>query len=68
LQSVLDTIPGVGPKRKAALLRNLGSVQNIQAASLAQLRRVPGFNRKVAEAVHRHLGRGRKITQAPPEK
>ena len=51
LRSVLDTIPGVGPKRKAALLNQFGTIKNIRAADLDEIRALPGFNHKVAEAV-----------------
>jgi excinuclease ABC subunit C len=51
LRSVLDTIPGVGPRRKAALLKQFGTINNIRAADLDEIRALPGFNRRVAEAV-----------------
>ena len=43
MQSALDTIPGVGPKRKKALLRKFGSVRGIREASVEEI------------AVHRRL-------------
>lgn len=51
LRSVLDTIPGVGPKRKAALLNQFRTIKNIRAADPEEIRALPGFNRKVAKAV-----------------
>jgi excinuclease ABC subunit C len=51
LQSVLDTIPGIGSKRKAALLKHFKSIAGIRAASLQDISSLPGFNRKVAENV-----------------
>jgi excinuclease ABC subunit C len=51
LHSVLDTIPGVGPRRKAALLERFKTINNIRAADLKEIRALPGFNRRVAEAV-----------------
>jgi len=56
LQSALDSIPGVGRKRKAILLQHFKSVKNIRAADLQQISSLPGFNRKVAESVHKALG------------
>ncbi len=51
IRSVLDSIPGVGPKRKQALLKHYGSIKAIRAASLDDLSRAPGMNRKTAEIV-----------------
>jgi excinuclease ABC subunit C len=56
LQSALDTIPGVGKKRKAALLRHFKSVKNIRAADSAEIGALPGFNRSVAESILKALG------------
>ena len=49
VKSTLDEIPGIGPKRKRALLKAFGSLDGIRAASLEQLAAVPGMNRKSAE-------------------
>ncbi len=51
LRSGLEDIPGIGPKRRKALLRNLGSLKRIRAASLDELRAVPGMSSRAAEAV-----------------
>ena len=56
LQSVLDTIPGVGHKRKAALLRHFKSVKNIRAADPTEIGALPGFNHSVAESILKALG------------
>lgn len=55
LGSVLDEIPGLGPKRKRALLRHFGSVENIRRASLEELSRVQGMNRAVALKIKEFL-------------
>ena len=55
LQSALDKIPGVGPKRKATLLKQFKTIKNIRAADLNEIHTLPGFNRRVAEAVHKAL-------------
>ncbi len=47
--SELDKIPGVGPKRRAELLRHFKSVKNIKAASLAELEET--VDKKTAGAV-----------------
>lgn len=51
LASVLDTIPGVGRRRKAQLIDHFGSFEALRAATLAELSALPGFNRKLAEAL-----------------
>lgn len=55
VQSVLDTIPGIGKKRKQALLKHFGSVKKIRTASLGDLLRVSGMNQPAAEAVQKHF-------------
>ena len=54
LQSGLDAIAGVGPKTRALLLRELGSLAAIEQASVERLVEV-GATRKQAEAVYAHL-------------
>lgn len=54
-RSVLDEIPGVGPKRRQALLRHFGSVDAIRKASVEELASVPSMNRVTAEAVANYL-------------
>ncbi|NLG83595.1 MAG: excinuclease ABC subunit UvrC [Firmicutes bacterium] len=51
-RSLLDEIPGIGPRRKQALLRHFGSVRRIMAASLEELAAVEGMTRAAAEAVY----------------
>ncbi len=51
LRSELDDIPGIGVTRRQRLLKHFGSVRAIRLASLDELARAPGMNRKAAEAV-----------------
>ncbi|MBS4537412.1 excinuclease ABC subunit UvrC [Clostridium sp. D2Q-11] len=51
-KSVLDDISGIGDKRKKALLRTLGSIDNIKTASTKELQDVEGMNIISAEAVY----------------
>jgi len=55
VSSTLDTIPGIGPKRKSALLRRFGSIQAIKEASPEELSQTEGITlalaRKVKEQV-----------------
>jgi len=55
LQSALDTIAGVGPKRKATLLKHFQTLKNIRAADLDEISSLPGFNRRTAESVLKAL-------------
>lgn len=54
-QSVLDAIPGIGPKRKRALLRKFGSVRGIREASIEEVAATVGFTSRLAETVKRSL-------------
>ncbi len=47
--SPLEDIPGIGPRRKRALLKAFGSLDNIRQASVEELAAVPGMTRKAAE-------------------
>ncbi len=51
VQSVLDEIPGLGPKRKRLLIQRFGSVKRIQAASVEKLLEIPGLPRPLAEQI-----------------
>jgi len=53
--SVLDTIPGIGPKRKRALLRQFGSVRAIQEASLEELAATKGMTQGLAKRIKESL-------------
>ena len=51
IASELDAVPGIGPKRRAALLHHFGSVARIRAAGPGEIAKVPGFSRALAERV-----------------
>ena len=55
--SVLDALPGIGPSRRAAILRHFGSPERFLAASADELAGVPGLPQKVARDVYDHLHR-----------
>ena len=57
MQSALDTIPGIGSKRKRVLLKHFGSIQKIRSATLEELKAVPGISRNVADNIQKHLNR-----------
>jgi len=51
LASSLDGLTGIGPKRKAALLRHFGSMDRIREATVQELSRVPGISTAVARTI-----------------
>jgi excinuclease ABC subunit C len=51
LRSRLDSVRGLGPVRKKALLGRFGSVQGIRAASVEELASVPGISGTLARAI-----------------
>ncbi|MCZ7578804.1 MAG: excinuclease ABC subunit UvrC [Dehalococcoidia bacterium] len=55
IQSALDTIPGIGPKRKKALLKKFGSVKQIREADVEDVAATVGFTRALAEKVKAEL-------------
>ncbi|TME00411.1 MAG: excinuclease ABC subunit UvrC [Chloroflexi bacterium] len=56
-KSVLDEIPGIGPKRKQALMKHFGSVRAMSAASIEDLAALDGMTRDAAEKVKEYIGR-----------
>jgi len=54
-RSELDAVPGVGPKRKAALLQRLGSVDRIRRSNEGELAAVPGISADLARSILLHL-------------
>ena len=55
MASALDSIPGVGPVKRKALLRHFGSVEGIRQATVVELTVVPGINQALAEVIKAHL-------------
>jgi len=53
--SVLDSIEGIGPKRKKQLLQHYGSVHAIMDADLKSLLKVPGFGKSAAEKIYAYF-------------
>ena len=51
IKSVLDDIPGIGPKRRLALIRHFKSIDAIKEASVEEIADAPGMNLKAARAV-----------------
>jgi excinuclease ABC subunit C len=63
--SELDAVPGLGPARKAALLKHFGSVRRIARASVAEIADLPGFGPRIAETVAAALQTGGDAAQRP---
>ena len=57
-KSSLDDIPGVGEKRKKALLSNFKSIEDIKNASVEELSQVEGLNKSVAENIYNYFRKG----------
>ncbi|MBI3743253.1 MAG: excinuclease ABC subunit UvrC [Chloroflexi bacterium] len=55
IRSALDEIPGIGPRRKKALIRKFGSVQGIREAPVEELSTVVGMTRRLAEKIKEAL-------------
>ena len=51
VRSAFDELPGVGPKRRQALLRTFGSVKRVREAPVEQIAAVPGIGRALAEKI-----------------
>ena len=54
-RSVLDDVPGIGPRRKRELLAHFGSVSSISGASPEEISKVPGISLKLAAEIHGSL-------------
>lgn len=52
LHSQLETIDGIGAKRRQALLKYLGGLQGVRNASIEELAKVPGISSALAAKVH----------------
>lgn len=57
-KSTLDDIPGVGEKRKKALLSHFKRIEEIKNASEEELSQVEGLNRRVAESIYNYFRKG----------
>ncbi len=55
VSSALDNVPGVGPKKKKALLRKFGSVKAVREASIEEIASTVGFTEALAGRVKDHI-------------
>jgi len=56
ITSTLDNIPGIGPRRKKALLKKFGSLEAIKEASSEELSQTEGITSALAQKVKEYLG------------
>ena len=56
IASELDAVPGIGPRRRAALLHHFRSVDRLRETPVEEIARVPGFSTALAERVKEAIG------------
>jgi excinuclease ABC subunit C len=54
-KSVLQDIPGVGAKRRQAILKHFGGIQGVQRAGIKDLAQVPGISQEMASTIYNFL-------------
>lgn len=54
-KSILQDIEGVGPKRRQALLKYLGGIQELKRATVEEIAKVPGISKLLAKKIHSSL-------------
>ena len=55
IKSSLDLIPGIGPKKRRALLKHFGSVKGIKSANLEEIASIPGMTLRLASKIQETL-------------
>ncbi|MFM1885965.1 MAG: hypothetical protein RL026_1122 [Pseudomonadota bacterium] len=57
-ESILETIPGLGPARRRALLQQFGGLQGVMRAGVADLASIRGIGNALAQVIYDHLHPG----------
>jgi excinuclease ABC subunit C len=57
-ESILETVPGLGPRKRRDLLRQFGGLQGIARAGIDDLEKVHGISRKLAQSIYDTLHAG----------
>jgi excinuclease ABC subunit C len=55
IRSPLEEVPGIGPKRRAALLEHFGGMEGLLRATVEEIEAVPGIDRATAARLYEHL-------------
>ncbi len=66
-RSGLEDVPGIGPKRRRALLTHFGSLKRLRSATLEEIASVPGVGRGAGRAVYNALHPGRSSSTSVPQ-
>jgi len=53
--SVLESVPGIGERRRQALLKNFGGLRELARAGVEDISRVPGVSRELAQRIYDHF-------------
>ena len=56
-ESILDDFPGLGAKRRGALLAHFGTIEKLRAATAEHIAEVPGFGGKLAGELQAFLSK-----------
>jgi excinuclease ABC subunit C len=67
LTSILEELPGIGPTKRRALLKTLGSLKAVRVASEAKLAEVPGISAADASTIRRFFDAQESVQLAPVE-
>jgi len=55
IKSILDDIPGIGPVKRASLLKHFGSIERLKEATLEELKMVPGISKTDIKSLSKEL-------------
>jgi uvrABC system protein C len=66
-RSILDGVPGLGPARQAALLKEFGSVKRLRGADVDEITRVKGIGPALAGTILAHLNDSASPSNGPAE-
>jgi excinuclease ABC subunit C len=59
IRSTLDDVPGIGPSKRAALLKTFGSVKDLLSATDAEIAATPGITATDVEQIRNHFRKGK---------